>query len=104
MLPFGLCNGPATFQQLMNILLAGIQWQSCLVYLDDIIVLGRSFEEHLQNLAQIFQRLHDANLRLQVKKYEFYKDVVKFLGHVVSPVGISTDPEKISKITNGLFQ
>ena len=56
-LPFGMCNGPATFQRLMNILLAGIQWHSCLVYLDDIIVLGRSFEEHIQNLAQVFQRL-----------------------------------------------
>jgi len=70
-LTFGLCNGSATFQQMMNILLAEIQWLRCLVYLDDIIVLGRSFEEHLQNLAQIFQRLCDANLRLQIKKCEF---------------------------------
>jgi len=45
-LPFGLCNGPATFQCLMSILLAGIQWHDCLVYLDDIIVLGRKCEEY----------------------------------------------------------
>ena len=51
-LPFGMCNGPATFQRLMNILLAGIQWYSCLAYLDDIIVFGRSFTEHL---AEVFQ-------------------------------------------------
>ena len=70
-LPFGMCNGPATFQRLMNILLAGIQWHSCLVYLDDIIVLGRSFEEHIQNLAQVFQRLRDANLKLQIKSAHF---------------------------------
>ena len=65
-LPIGLCNGLATFQRLMNILLAGIQWHNCLVYIDDIIVLGRTFDEHLKNLAQVFQRLCDANLRLQV--------------------------------------
>ena len=40
-MPFGLCNGPATFQRLMDLLLAGIQWNNCLVYLDDIIVLGK---------------------------------------------------------------
>ena len=67
-LPFGLCNWPATFQRLMNILLAGIQWQDCLVYLDDVIVLSWTFEDHLANLARIFQWLCEANLKLQVKK------------------------------------
>jgi len=42
--PFGLCNAPATFQRLMNLVLAGVEWSQCLVYLDDIIVLGRNFE------------------------------------------------------------
>ena len=99
-LPFGLCNGPATFQRLMNILLAGIQWHNCLVYINDIIVLGRTFDEHLKNLAQVFQRLRDANLRLQVWKCQFCRDTVKFLGHVISPAGITTDPEKIAKVLN----
>ena len=54
-LPFGLCNGPATFQRLMNILLAGTRWHDRLVYLDDIIVLGWSSSEHLHNLAKVFQ-------------------------------------------------
>ena len=67
-LPFGLCNGPAAFQHLMSILLAGIQWHDCLVYLDDIIVLGRTCEEHIQNLMKIFNRLCDANLKVQLKK------------------------------------
>ena len=68
-MPFGLCNGPATFQRLMDLLLAGrgIQWNSCLVYLDDIIVLGKTFEDHLKHLAQVFQRLREANLKLQIK-------------------------------------
>ena len=98
-LPFGLCNGPATFQRLMNILLAGVQWHDCLVYLDDIIVLGRSFGEHLQNLAKVFQRLRQANLKLQVKKCVFGRDTVKFLGHIISSKGISTDPEKVARVS-----
>ena len=97
-LPFGLCNGPATFQRLMNILLAGIQWHDCLVYLDDIIALGRTFDEHLQNLAKVFQRLCEANLKLQVKKCVFGRETVKFLGHVILSAGIATDPEKIAKV------
>ena len=94
-LPFGIYNGPATFQRLMNISLAGIQWHSCLVYLDDITVFGCSFTEHIQNLAEVFQRLRDANLRLQVKMCTFCRDTVKFLGHVISADGIATDPEKV---------
>ena len=80
--------------------LAGIQWHNCLTYIDDIIVLGRTFDEHLKNLAQVFQRLHNANLRFQVRKCEFCKDMVKFLGHVILPAGISTDSKKISKVLN----
>ena len=55
MIPFGLCNAPATFQRLMDSVLAGFQWSACLVYIDDIIIMGRSFEEHLENLQQVFE-------------------------------------------------
>ena len=47
-MPFGLCNAPATFQRLMDLILAGLQWSACLVYLDDIIIMGKSLEEHLE--------------------------------------------------------
>ena len=50
-MPFGLCNAPATFQRLMNVVLAGIQWSKCLVYLDDFIIVGRQFNEHLETLG-----------------------------------------------------
>ena len=49
-MPFGLCNAPVSFQRLMDLVLSGLQWSQCLVYLDDIIVLGRSFGEHIKNL------------------------------------------------------
>ena len=56
-MPFGLCNAPATFQQLMD---SGIQWSRCLVYLDDIIVIGPDFDKHLQNLSVVLQKLREA--------------------------------------------
>ena len=61
-MPFGLCNAPASFQRLI---LSGVQWSQCLVYLDDIIVLGRTFEEHLKNLCSVLQRLRESGLRLK---------------------------------------
>ena len=54
-MPFGLCNAPATFQRLMDMVLAALQWSSCLVCLDDIIVIGKTFEDHLMNLKSCFQ-------------------------------------------------
>ena len=53
-MPFGLCNAPATFERLMETVLSGLQWEMCLVYLDDIIVLGKSFEDMMQNLETVF--------------------------------------------------
>ena len=49
-MPFGLCNAPAVFQRLMDLVLSGIQWERCLVYIDDIVIMGKTFERHLQNL------------------------------------------------------
>ena len=68
----------------MDPVLAGLQWSQCLVYLDDVIILGASFSEHLANLSLVFERLHQAGLKLQLKKCEFLKHEVAYLGHVVS--------------------
>ena len=56
-MPFGLCNAPAMFQQLREKLLAWLARDSCLGYLDDVLVVGKSFTEHLENLRQVFKRL-----------------------------------------------
>ena len=61
-LPFGLCNAPATFSRLMDRALAGLAWNICLYYLDDIIVFSASWEEHLERLRAVFERLRRANL------------------------------------------
>lgn len=97
-MPFGLCNAPATFQRLMDMVLAGIQWKNCLVYLDDIIVIGRTFEEHLSNLREVFERLKGAGLRLKPSKCNFCSPQVEFLGHIVSRDGVHTDPRKTAKV------
>ena len=97
-MPFGLCNAGATFQRLMDLLMAGITYKICLVYLDDIIVFSRNLEQHLERCKIVFQRLRSAGLKLKVSKCNLVRDSVQFLGHVVSGEGIATDPEKIEKV------
>lgn len=97
-MPFGLANSPSTFERLMENILRGLQRQECLVYMDDIIVPGQSFSESLQRLEHIFQRLSLANLKLKLSKCTLFQKEIKFLGHIVSESGISTDPDKISAI------
>ena len=95
-MPFGLCNAPATFQCLMDLVLAGLQWSHCLVYLDDVIVLGRTFPEHLDNLQDVFERIWDGGLKL---KCFFLKKRVEYLGHIVSEDGVSIDPKKTENVS-----
>ena len=97
-MPFGLCNAPATFQRLMDAVLAGLQWNSCLVYLDDVVIPGKSFEEHLRNLNSVLGRLREAGLKLHPEKCAFCRKQVTFLGHIVSEDGVATDPAKTSKV------
>ena len=97
-MPFGLCNAPATFQRLMDLVLAGLQWSHCLVYLDDVIILGHTFVDHLRNLQAVFQRLRDAGLRLKSSKCAFFQPKVQYLGHVISEEGVAADPTKIEKV------
>ena len=68
----GLYNAPATFQMVMNLVLRGLAWNKVLVYLDDVIVLGRSFEESLENLEIFLQRFEMHNLKLKPKKCSLF--------------------------------
>ena len=98
-MPFGLANSPQTFERLVEKVLSGLSWKICLVYLDDIIIFSKTFEEHISNLDQVLQRLREANLKLSPKKCTLLQSQVTFLGHVVSKDGIATDPEKIRSVT-----
>ena len=99
-LPFGLTNAPATFQRLMDMVLAGLQWSHCLVYLDDVIILGRTFQEHLSSISQVLQRLRSAGLKVKPSKCELLKRKVYFLGHIVSEKGVAADPAKTEKVAS----
>ena len=94
-MPFGLVNAPETFQRLMEVVLSGLARGNCHVYLDDVLVFGRTLEEHNANLARVFGRIRGAGLRLKPKKCEFAQESVLYLGYVVSADGIQTDPEKL---------
>ena len=96
-MPFGLCNPPATFQRLMERCMGTL---NLIIYLDDIIIFSSSFEQHLERLESVFQKLSSYNLKLKPSKCEFFKTRVTYLGHIVSEIGIETDLEKISVVTS----
>ena len=89
--PFGLCNAPATFSHLIDCVLAGLHWETCLFYLDDIIVFSSTWKEHLARLRQVFERLRHANLKLGADKCTFAAKEVNYLGHRVTEEGLLPD-------------
>ena len=100
-MPFGITYAPATFQRLMEKVLFELTPEICLGYLDDIVIIGRTFEEALENLHLVFQRLREANLKLKPKKCFLFQPKVTYLGHVVSKSGISCDPQRLKQLKIG---
>ena len=92
-MPFGLQNAPATFQRLMTTCLGDLNYSTCLLYLDDIIVFSSTFEEHIQRLHKVFSCLRQHGLKLKPSKCNLLQNEVKYLGHVVSAQGIAADPD-----------
>ena len=99
-MPFGLCNAPATFQRLMDVCLAGLKYNSCLVYIDDIIIFSKTYDEHLIRLQAVFERLRIAGLTLKPDKCHFMRTKILYLGHIISNAGQEPDPEKIRAVLN----
>ena len=64
-MPFGLCNAPSTFERAMELVMKGLQWRTLILYLDDIIVMSSTFEEHIQRLDEVLCRLGNAGLKLK---------------------------------------
>jgi hypothetical protein len=84
-LPFGLRNAPGTFQRAVDIILSGVKWKTCLVYLDDVIVFSSSREAHMRHVDEALTLLERAGLSLKLAKCQFFKDTVNYLGHVIRP-------------------
>ena len=97
-LPFGLVNSSSVLERLMERVCDRLTFKFLLIYLDDIIVYSKTFETHLDNLRKVFQRLKEANLKLNPKKCRLFSPKVSFLCHQASDDGISTDPEKVQAI------
>ncbi|GBL88486.1 Retrovirus-related Pol polyprotein from transposon 297 [Araneus ventricosus] len=97
-MPFGLSNAAATFQRFIHHVLRGMDF--CVPYFDDVLVASESEIQHLEHLKQVFQRFEEYGVRLNASKYVLGKSSVKFLGHIVTPDGITPLPEKVSAITD----
>ena len=98
-LPFGLKTAAQTYQRLMELALSGLQWTACLIYLDDVIVYGKTFEEHLQWLSVVLQRFCQVGLKLKPGKCHFFETQVTVLGHLLTPDGVLPVPSNVEKIT-----
>ena len=101
---FGLFNAPAAFERMIEIILSGLHWETCLLYIDDVIIFADSFEQHLERLSEVLSKLQTAGLKLSPKKCQLFKKQVCFLGHVVSEHGISTDPAKIRAVEQWYYE
>ena len=97
--PFGLSTSLAAIVRCLEKALGPELEPFTMVFVDDILVISRTFEEHMEHLRQVFDCFRKANLTLNLKKCEWVKSSMKFLGHIISEEGIRTDPEKIRSIT-----
>ena len=82
----------------MENILVGLTWKSCVPYLDDCIIFSRTPEEHVSRLREVFQRFHNANLKINPSKCAFFQTKAQFLGNIVSKDGIQIDPEKVDVV------
>ena len=99
-MPFGLSGAPATFQRIMHTILRDQIWSKCVIYLDDILIFGKTIEEHNSRLKEVFQKFRESGLKLAGHKCSFLKEKVTYLGHIIDKNGVSTDPAKIAVIKN----
>jgi hypothetical protein len=97
-MPFGLTNALATFQRLMDSLFSKLIGKNVVVYLDNLNIYSKTFDEHLDHLQEVFNILRKAGLKLKPQKCVFAQPNLKFLGYVVGETGISTDPAKIEVV------
>ena len=103
-MPFGLTNAVPTFQWLISLVLEGLLPLKCLVYPDDVLVIGRTFEQHLENLKAVLEAISKAGLKLNLSKCDFAQSKVDSLGFTISGYGLAPDCKKVQAIRNYLSE
>ena len=99
-MPFGLCNASSTYQRLMTSVQQCLIGRICLAYLDDVIVFSKCRADHIADLQTVLDRIRDAGLKLKPAKCNHFGEQVLYLGHVISPAGITPDPAKLRVLPN----
>lgn len=97
-MPFGLTNSPATFQRLIDKIITPDMAPHVYAYLDDIIIITETFEDHLKWLKIVIDKLNEAGLTINEEKSFFGRQSVKYLGFVINNNGLQVDPDKIAPI------
>jgi hypothetical protein len=99
-MPFGLVSAPATFQRLMQTTMSDFLYSFLLVYLDDLLVYSKTFDDHIDHLDRLLQRIRDTGLKLRIDKCHFLCKEVAYLGHTISAAGIGCDKNKVTVVEN----
>ena len=97
-MPFGAMNAPSTFQRLIDRVLRGLTWKQCLVYMDDVLIFSKTFEQHLIDIDEVLNRFKFAGLKLKPTKCVFADSEVEYLGYKLSDKGIHATEKRIETV------
>lgn len=98
-MPFGIRNGPSIFQRIMDQVLGNAKWSYALVYIDDIVVYSKTFDEHLEHLDKLFTKLSPSKLTLSIPKSHLCHQEIVALGHNISRLGIGLNKANLRAIS-----
>jgi len=102
-MPFGKTNAPATFQRALDIILSGLKWQICHVYLDDVIIFSATLQQHVKDVDTVLTRLREAGVTLNLEKCKWFSTEVEYLGHFLTPGQLHVHNKNVEALKNATF-